>query len=84
MRTILQHVAPRHCVLVHGAPEATAALAGFLRAELAGLHTAVHTPQVGEQVELPTEASYRLALRWAGRRRRRLWACVARELAEVL
>lgn len=66
VRTILQHVAPRHCVLVHGAPQATAALAGFLRTELAGLHTAVHTPQAGEEVELPPETSYCLALRWGG------------------
>lgn len=66
VRTILQHVAPRHCVLVHGAAEATAALAGYLRTELAGLHTAVYTPQAGEEVELPVEAAYHLALRCDG------------------
>lgn len=63
MRTILTHVAPRQCILVHGGSEATAALAAHLRRELAGLLSQVHTPAAGEEVELPAESSYRLALR---------------------
>lgn len=65
MRTMLSHVAPRQLIIVHGSPEATASLAGHLRAELEGLLTAVHTPRAREEVELPVEASYRLGLRYS-------------------
>lgn len=63
---MLAHVAPRRCIVVHGSAEATAALAGHLQEELAGLLTTVYAPQAGEQVELPAEPSYRLALRRGG------------------
>lgn len=62
MRTMLAHVAPRQLILMHGAPEATAALAAHLQRELAGLLATVHTPAEGQAVELPAEPAYTLAL----------------------
>ena len=62
MRTMLAHVAPRHCILVHGSSAATAALAAHLQQDLAGLLATVHTPRAGEAVELPGEPSHSLVL----------------------
>ena len=62
MRTMLAHVAPRHCILVHGSSAATAALAAHLQQELAGLLATVHTPQAGEAIELPGESFFSLVL----------------------
>ena len=39
VRTIIQHVAPRHLVLFHGPPAAIAALRDHCAAELRGAHT---------------------------------------------
>jgi hypothetical protein len=51
LRTILTHVAPRQLVMLHGRPHDTDELAQHLTKELGPLHTVVHTPQQGEQLD---------------------------------
>ncbi|GAB4814627.1 hypothetical protein N2152v2_001673 [Parachlorella kessleri] len=62
MRTMLAHVAPRRCILVHGSTQATLALQTSLQHELSGLQGQVFTPPQGESIDIPAEPSYRVGL----------------------
>eukprot|EP00887_Chlorella_sp_A99_P003905 scaffold11.g3905.t1 len=60
VRTILAHVAPRHCVLVHGSAEATAELHAYLQQELADLQAVVEAPGCGDDGLLASARLHRL------------------------
>lgn len=62
-RTIVEHLAPRHLVIVHGSPGTREELSAHCKRELSSLHTAVYTPSQGQQLQLSIDQeAFRIGL----------------------
>ena len=63
MKTILSHIAPRKCIIIHGLEEERAALSAALRRELEGLQSVVYGPlDDGKPLEIAVESSHEVLL----------------------